>query len=354
MKSYFAHYRAYRSGADVESTVLIFDKNLNIGFKDEHGHNQMISWLIKDVSAYVDFSLRQSRLKHTNGSELFIEGTDAAGFIDQLKEEQKKPWYRKSNGNEILRNSLLMVFILGALFAIYLLIVPWLSQQLASKVSIRTERQLGDGVHDALRLSEQEDTAQSKILNEFFAAMDVQTAYQVRISVIREEITNAFALPGGRIVVYTGLLKEIKTYPELAALLGHEFTHINNRHATKSIFRQLGSKIFLNLLFGKIGAVTSIVINHADNLRNLKYSRKLEKEADTEGVELLMKRKIDPQGFEDLFNHLKASGPVNSLPEFLGSHPDVNKRIRYIKEKAEGAVVAEDAELKAIFEKLKN
>lgn len=353
MKSYFAHYRPYRSGADVESTVLIFDKNLNIGFKDEQGHNQMVNWLIKDVSAYFDFPLQQSRIKHPEGGELFIEGKEAAAFIDGLKAAQSKPWCRKSSGNELLRNSFLVVLILGVLFALYLLIVPWLSQQLASKVSVKTERQLGDGLYDALRFSEREDAAQSALLNEFFNAMEIQTPYDIRITVIKDDITNAFALPGGRIVVYSAMLKEIRSYPELAALLSHEFTHVNNKHATRSIFRQLGSRIFLSLLFGKIGSVTGVVINQADNLRHLKYSRKLEKEADTEGLAILLKRQIDPKGFEQLFNHIKSALPVNEVPEFLASHPDVNKRIRYINERAEGAVVAENEELKTIFEKIK-
>jgi predicted Zn-dependent protease len=66
-----------------------------------------------------------------------------------------------------------------------------------------------------------------------------------------------------------------------------------------------------------------------------------------------MDRKIDPQGFVSLFTHLKESAPANALPEFLGSHPDIDKRIEYIKESSKGAAVAEDNTLKAIFEKLK-
>ena len=132
-----------------------------------------------------------------------------------------------------------------------------------------------------------------------------------------------------------------------------QFTHINNKHSTKRIFRQLGSKVFLGLLFGRFGTVTSVVVNHADNLKSLTYSRSLEKEADQDGLAILTKRGIDPKGFTDLFNHLKEAAPVNSMPEFLGSHPDVDKRIAYIQETSQNATVKEDVQLKAIFEKLK-
>lgn len=355
MKSYFASYHTSPGAAPIESTVLVFDKNLNVGFRNPDGSNAMINWLLKDVEVSFDFSSQHTRLRHTHhsGGELFINGNDAANFVKDMQAEQQKAWHKKSSGKEWIRNSLLFLGILGILVLLYLLIVPWLSQKLASKVSIKTEKQLGDAVYDALGLAGQEDTAKTFVLNEFFKAMEVPTAYDIKITVVNDNLVNAFALPGGRIVVYSALLKEINSYPELAALLSHEFTHINNKHSTKRIFRQLGSKVFLGLLFGRFGTVTSVVVNHADNLKSLKYSRSLEKEADMDGLAILTTRGIDPRGFVDLFRHLKEAAPTNAMPEFLGSHPDVDKRIRYIRDASQGSTVKEDVQLKAIFEKLK-
>ena len=355
MKSYFASYHTSPGAAPIESTVLVFDKNLNVGFRNPDGSNAMINWLLKDVEVSFDFSSQHTRLRHTHhsGGELFINGNDAANFVKDMQAEQQKAWHKKSSGKEWIRNSLLFLGILGILVLLYLLIVPWLSQKLASKVSIKTEKQLGDAVYDALGLAGQEDTAKTFVLNELFKAMEVSTAYDIKITVVNDNVVNAFALPGGRIVVYSALLKEINSYPELAALLSHEFTHINNKHSTKRIFRQLGSKVFLGLLFGRFGTVTSVVVNHADNLKSLKYSRSLEKEADMDGLAILTTRGIDPRGFVDLFHHLKEAAPTNAMPEFLGSHPDVDKRIRYIRDASQGSTVKEDVQLKAIFEKLK-
>ncbi|MBC7873046.1 MAG: M48 family metallopeptidase [Ferruginibacter sp.] len=355
MKSYFGSYHISPGTEPVASTVLVFDRNLNIGFRNPDGSNAMINWLLNDVEVAFDFPTQQTKLRYskTPGTELLIKGNNAADFIKEMQAEQKKAWHQKSSGREWIRNSLLFLGIIGLLFLLYLLIVPWLSQKLASKVSIKTEKQLGDAVYNALGLPGQEDTARSYLLNEFFASMDVPTAYDIKITVITDNVVNAFALPGGRIVVYSALLEEITSYPELAALLGHEFTHINNKHSTKSIFRRLGSKVFLGLLFGKFGTVTSVVVDHADNLKSLKYSRSLEKEADMEGLSILAKRGIDPKGFVNLFHHLEEAGPANALPEFLGSHPDVDKRIAYIEERSQNIPVKENEELKAIFEKLK-
>lgn len=261
--------------------------------------------------------------------------------------------HKKNNSKDWGRNLLLLSGFLGGLVLLYFLIVPWLAEKMASTVSVKTERQLGDAVYDAMGLSAAEDTAASFLLNEFFATMEVPSAYSVRITVVNDNVVNAFAVPGGRIVVYSALLKQIQSYPELAALLSHEFTHVNNKHSTKSIFRRLGSKVFIGLLFGSFGSVTSVLIDHADDLKSLTYSRKLEKEADIKGLEILLQRKIDPKGFEDLFHHLKEASPASALPEFLASHPDVEKRISYIKESSKNATTVVDQRLQSIFEKIK-
>lgn len=353
MKSYFGTFTSHAVPA-VDSTVLVFENNISIGFKDADGSNTMLNWLIRDISADVDFGRQSTRIRHNSQpGELLIEGKEAALFIQSLQAERRKPWYQKSSGKEWIRNGFLFLGIIGLLVLLYLLIVPWLSQKLASRVSVKTEQQLGDAVYDALDLAEKEDKSSSLLLNDFFNAMEVPTAYNIRITVVEDNVVNAFALPGGRIVVYKALLQQITSYPELAALLSHEFIHINNKHSTKRIFRTLGSKVFLGLLFGRFGTVAGVLVDHADDLKNLNYSRSLEKEADMEGLSILLQRKIDTRGFADLFLHLKLSAPVSVLPEFLASHPDIDKRIRYINEASKGSTAEENEILKAIFEKLK-
>lgn len=353
MNSYSGLYTSSERAAPVEAAILLFDKNLSIAFHIEGGNKTTVSWLLKDVQVSYDFARQETRIRHRSlPGELFIEGKDAAETIKQQNEEKQKPWHKKRNAKDRLRIAGFFLLFIGILVTLYLLLVPWLSEKLAAKVPAKTERQLGDAVYDAMGLSSQEDKAATMAINDFFAALQVNTEYDVRISVVQGDVVNAFALPGGRIVVYTALLKEISSYPELAALLSHEFTHVNNKHSTKSIFRKLGSKVFLGLLFGNFGSVTSVLISHADDIKSLSYSRKLEKEADTDGLKLLMDRGIDPQGFPDLFNHLKSAASGSSLPEFMASHPDLDKRISYIKEMAKGATIKENPVLKAIFEKI--
>lgn len=355
MKSYLGTYIPSLGADPSETTVLLFDKEIHIGYRNAGGQHTTAKWNMKDVDAHFDMGAQLTRIRNNSDRsiEVWVKGNDAATYIKEMQAELQKPWHQKSQAKEWQRNLLIFFGIIGLLVLLYFLFVPWLSEKLASRVSVKTEERFGEAVYSAMSLGGAEDTAASFAVNEFFAVMDVRTAYAIRITVVESDIVNAFALPGGRIVVYTGLLKEMESYPELAALLAHEFTHVNNKHSTKSIFRRLGSKIFLGLLFGRFGSVTAVLVDHADNLKSLKHSRRLEKEADIDGLELLKERKIDPKGFPDLFHHLKAAGPSSSMPEFLGSHPDIDKRIGYIDKAAEGAAIEENPRLKTIFERLK-
>lgn len=355
MKTYFGRFIISRGSEPVESSVLITDKAISIGYRNPDGTNTTLQWLMKNVEAGFDISAQTTRVKclHHPGNELLIEGNKAASDIKEIKEEMEKPWFRKSGSREWGRNLLLLAGILGILFLLYLLLVPRLAEAMASKVSVRTESKLGVAVYNAMGIASFEDSAKSRLVNEFFEAMEVKSVYKIRITVLNQNVVNAFALPGGRIVVYDALLNKLDYYTELAALLSHEFTHVNNRHSTRSIFRQLGSKVFLALLFGKMGSVTSVLVNQADNLKSLKYSRKLEHEADRQGAELLMQRGIDPAGFIGLLNRLKESAPTGSYPEFLASHPDTDNRIEEIKDLSKNASLKENPLLQSIFEKIK-
>lgn len=355
MKSWFGSYIASPGAEPLEATVLGVEKKITAGLRSESGAAITHSWDIKDIQASFDISQQATRLVNTRepGKVILIRGKDALQFINEMQAEQNTSWYKKRKTREWSRSLLIIFSILLVLAIAYLLLVPWLSEKIASRVPVHTEAQFGNAIYDALELPALEDARATALTNDFFRKMNVATAYDIKITVVKGSTVNAFALPGGHIVVYTALLDQLQTYPELAALLSHEFTHVNNKHSTKIIFRQLGSRIFLSALFGKFGSVTAVMADQADNLKSLTYSRKLEKEADTEGLALLQARKIDPEGFVRLFQRLKEASPASELPEFLGSHPDIDKRIAYIREQSHNSATEENVQLKTIFEQIK-
>ncbi|MFM8591979.1 MAG: M48 family metallopeptidase [Sphingomonadales bacterium] len=249
------------------------------------------------------------------------------------------------------RNFLLVLALIGSLLLGYFVILPVVAEQVASVIPRSSEKVLGDAVYQALQ--EDSDSRGSALLSSFFDSMHIKTPYEIRIALVNDKTVNAFALPGGQLVVYTGLLKKMKSYSELAALLSHEFIHVEKRHATRSICRSLGSQFFIGLLFGNMGSVVSVAAGHADELRTLSYSRSLEKEADLSGLQLLLDRGIDAKGFADLFNHLKQAESSLVLPEIISSHPDTDDRAAYIKKAATGQQPVSHPSLNHIFDTLK-
>ena len=218
---------------------------------------------------------------------------------------------------------------LGLLF-VFFIAVPWIAQALAGRFPRSYEKQIGEEMFRSYEARFEVDAARTAYINDFFASLKVPSDYDIRIMVVTNNESNAFAMPGGHIVVYSKLLDGLSTYPELAALLLHEYAHVQNRHSLKSMFRSLSYSILLALVVGDVSAVAGVLINNAGNLENLSYSRILEKEADEKAAALMAERRIDCGGFVRLFQFLQKENSIE-MSEWISSHPDLKKRIRNIR-----------------------
>jgi len=318
------------------ATVIFLKDKLSIGLKDEFGNPKIVYW----------FYVKIVREEFRKGSKMIVrhEGYPAQSievshyeFAGKLEDEFKKmdrSFVRKIFTPGTITLFRFAVIFFGLLAAVYFFVVPWLAVRMANKVPVSFEEKMGNGMFDALKTGMKIDPLRTAIINDFFKELNIPTKYNIRVSVVNEDVANAFAIPGGNIIVYDKLLNGMTSYEELAALLSHEFTHVNNKHTTKSLFRQLGSTVFLSVLLGDVGAVSSVIIGNADRLKGLSYGRGLEKEADLNGLQILSERKIDCNGFVNLFELLQkeadAAG-VKEPAEWISSHPDLQKRIEYIK-----------------------
>ena len=86
------------------------------------------------------------------------------------------------------------------------------------------------------------DSNKSKILKSYFAELKFPNSDSVSLYYVNDTIVNAFAVPGGHIVVYRGIVEKMKTYEELAGLLGHEFAHLEKQHSLKNLLKNLLKK----------------------------------------------------------------------------------------------------------------
>lgn len=124
------------------------------------------------------------------------------------------------------------------------------------------------------------------------------SGFDLNVRVVDTEAVNAFAAPGGSIVIFRGLIDAAGSADEVSGVLAHEIAHVIHRHPTEATIRVLGSWIFFRALFGdSVGAAGSLLIAFA-------HSRKNEAEADRTAVMLLQESGIDPQGLADFFERL--------------------------------------------------
>jgi len=342
-------------------TVELRESRIIITLKDEYGKPVPVFWDYDKIIREEFWKGDRAVIKYI-GFPVQVLEVSSTLFLHQLESHFRKKdssFSRRvfgKNGTGLLK---LLAIMLVLFVVTYFWGIPFIADRVARKVPVRFEEKMGEGMFVALKEGFTVDNRQTLLVNDFFSELAVPTGYPVKITVVKNDQANAFALPGGNIVVYDKILKEMDRYEELAALLCHEFTHINNRHATRSVFRQLGSSLFLSLIFGNLGAVSNSAIAQADQLKTLDYSRKLEKEADLNGLRLLSERRIDGNGFVNLFRLLEEDAQQTGTEqpqEWISSHPDLEKRITYIRKdnafNSRGVISHEV--LQTLFDKLKD
>jgi Zn-dependent protease with chaperone function len=141
--------------------------------------------------------------------------------------------------------------------------------------------------------------------------------------VAEDPAINAYALPGGLVVVNDGLIEATRSPEELAGVLAHEVQHVELRHGLEGIVKQAGLAVAVALVTGDASGTLGSGIGR--RLAELKFSRDAEREADATGFERLVRSGIDPSGMASFFTALEAR-VGNGAPELLSTHPASARR----------------------------
>lgn len=154
--------------------------------------------------------------------------------------------------------------------------------------------------------------------------------------VVSDQI-NAFALPGGPTFFYTGLLEKMNSEDELAAVIGHELTHVRKEHWANAYNDSMKREGLLTLVavFGRVNKDAMNVLGAVNDFGfELPFSRRHETEADDGGFEAMVKAGFNPDGMVKTFEMLRdTSKGSGKPPEFFSTHPDDGNRIKRIQEK---------------------
>jgi Zn-dependent protease with chaperone function len=254
-------------------------------------------------------------------------------LVPQLLQElagANKGWaYRLMQQKTIVLIPLLLLLAAG-LYFLLLGLVPFLGLRLISRDS---EIILGNKLHQVM-LREMSfvggtpDTTGTYRLQAFAKGLQLSQEYPIRLTLVHSDIVNAYALPGGQVVVYTGLLRKLQTPEALAALLAHESTHVNSRHSMRSLLRSGANGLLVSIIFGDATGISGALAGNLQNLNGLQYSRSLETEADEKGMDLMRRNGVPPQGMVQLMKTLEKEGDIPDELSFLSSHPLTKNRIK--------------------------
>ena len=249
--------------------------------------------------------------------------------------------FRQSGGRTLAELALLVVPLLvlvlsfrscqGAITGAVVARLPASTDQTVGRTFAELQRQQH-------RLDAPVDAAQSaRIQRAFDAVVAALTPAEraalpgLRVTAVRDETPNAFALPGGEVFVQTGLLTRVKDDDEaLRGVLAHELGHAVRRHGMRRLVGDQILAITASVVLGDVAGASGQVVALASGLEGLRYGRAMEDEADDFGATLLRRMGQSPEGLARFLESL-GSQPV---PSILSTHPDPAERARLLRARA--------------------
>ena len=198
----------------------------------------------------------------------------------------------------------------------------------ARMVPASVERRLGDLMVGDFGRRGCDDPAGQAALTALLKRIDGNDP-NIDVHVVKLQMVNAVTLPGGRIVIFDGLLKAARSPDEVAGVIGHELGHVRHHDVTESLIRQLGLSVLLGGFEGHVGGYTNALLATA-------YSRKAERNADRFSLDLMRDAAVSPLPTAGFFRRLnKGAEGAERMFAYLNSHPVSVDRARAFEASAD-------------------
>lgn len=219
-----------------------------------------------------------------------------------------------------------LILIIGLVFLLLGFITDWA----AAKAPVSVENWLGKQAL-AQFPSEQHQALSQRLqaLLEQIPADSILRQYNFKVFLSDSEQINAMALPGGNILVFAGLLRQVESENELAMVLAHELGHFAHRDHLRGLGRGLGLSVAAALLFGEESAASNLISQTLMTFQ-LRYSQLQEAAADRFALDLLNRRFGHVGGSLDFFTRM-AEKAGSRIPYLLASHPHPKARIEQLQ-----------------------
>jgi len=209
---------------------------------------------------------------------------------------------------------------------------PLAARFVARRIPLEQERVLGAQIEIMLDFSRCKDENAERALAALATKIthDASEVYETRL--MDSEVPNAFALPGGIVIMTTGLLRLADDESEIAGVLAHEIEHVTQRHVLAGFLRDAVLSAVWALTMGDYAGLMVIDPTTAYRIANLEFSRSDEMEADAGAVARLHRAGLTHTGLKKFFERIKKEESTGDGPEWLSTHPSTDARIARLKD----------------------
>lgn len=214
--------------------------------------------------------------------------------------------------------------------------IDWVSIFKIQQATDNTEEKIGELFWDLTQSTETENadpfvkSAVDSIVTKICKENKIERK-SLKVHIIEKEDINAFALPDGHLIIYTGLILNSANQEELSGVIGHEIAHIQLNHVFKKLVSEIGLTVLISMTTGNSN--TETIKAALKMLSSTAFDRSLEKDADMKAVDYLIKARINPEPFANfLFKLSDKDSEITSYMTWISTHPDSKERSKYIIE----------------------
>jgi predicted Zn-dependent protease len=222
----------------------------------------------------------------------------------------------------------------------------WVIKVAAAAVPVEWEVKAGDTlfkqvIRDRTEIQDPALTTQLQAITAPLVAGIADKRYPLSFHIVEDTTLNAFAMPGGHVVLHSGLLLAAERPEEVAGVLAHEIAHVTRRHSIRNIISSAGLYLAVTAFIGDASGLLAVLADNSAYLLDRKFSRDFEREADDAGWDYLLRSDIEPSGMITFFqklqreeNRKREKSPVGGIDlEFLNTHPATGERIERLERK---------------------
>lgn len=270
------------------------------------------------------------------GARVVVNGReDVARVLATLPVLHEKR--RQQTGREV-RLAVTATVALAAVISAYLYGVPLLASRIVGLVPPAWEQSLGETVARQMEASlSQEgglqvcdsnpDSLANRAIGRFGAAALAESGspFDLDIKVVRSDIPNAFALPGGQVFFFSALLEQAETQDEFAGVLAHEVGHVAHRHGMEQLISTAGTGALIGFILGDMTGL-SVAAGLGATIIDARFSRDAERQADAYAAHVAERMDFNPAGLADLINRVGADDEFARALALLSTHPLTDDR----------------------------